>query len=131
MGQTGGSPDRVFLLGREIGVDGDVLSIRDPTLRVLKLDRLPRGMEPGVASALLEPTGKEDDLQVFLEVIRPSGAIALSMSGTIDTAPSGHGGVWARAPHMVIDEAGEWIVRTQTGQIRAARVIDVVLEAAE
>ncbi|NYH54609.1 MULTISPECIES: hypothetical protein [Nocardiopsis] len=131
MGQTNSPPDHVFLLGREIGTDGDVLSIRDPALRVLTVERVPCGVELGVALALLESTGAEDSHQVLLEVVRPSGVVALSMTGTIDTAPSDRTGVWARALHVVIDETGEWTVSAQVGRIRAVRVIDVVSKAAE
>ncbi len=131
MGQTNAPPDHVFLLGREIGVDGDVLSIRDPALRVLAVDQVPCEVELGVALALLEASGAERLQQILLEIVRPSGEVALAMSGTAGTPPSSHAGVWASPLHVVIDEIGEWTVRVRAGGVRAVRVVDIVLKATE
>jgi hypothetical protein len=131
MGQTNTPPDHVFLLGREIGMDGDVLSIRDPALRVLAVDHVPCEVELGAALALLEADRTEQLQQILLEVVRPSGEVALAMSGTTDTLTSGRADVWASPLHLVVDEAGEWTVRVRAGRARAVRVIDVVLKATE
>lgn len=131
MGQTNAPLDYVFLLGREIGVDGDVLSIRDPALRVLAVERVPCEVELGVALALLETSGAERLQQILLEVVRPSGDVALAMSGKADAPSSSHAAVWASPLHVVIDETGEWTVRVRAGGVQAVRVVDVVVKATE
>ncbi|QUX27359.1 hypothetical protein KGD83_18815 [Nocardiopsis akebiae] len=131
MGQINAPLDYVFLLGREIGVDGDVLSIRDPALRVLAVERVPCEVELGVALALLETSGAERLQQILLEVVRPSGDVALAMSGKADAPSSSHAAVWASPLHVVIDETGEWTVRVRAGGVQAVRVVDVVVKATE
>ncbi|MGW8529741.1 hypothetical protein [Nocardiopsis sp. NPDC055824] len=124
-------PEYVFLVGREIGLDDDFLSVRDPTLRLLTVEHLPLGVELGVAFALLEPGWSDHTVHVHLEVVRPSGNPALSVSGTIDRTSYGGSGIWARTLRVLVDETGTWTVCARAGEVVATRVVDVVLEAVE
>ncbi|WP_436890060.1 hypothetical protein [Nocardiopsis dassonvillei] len=124
-------PDLVLLLGVEVGLDGDVLSIRDPALRALTVTRLPTTVDLGaalipVAAATL--AGKDEDDHLRLEVLRPSGSSALSLSDAL-TGSAPHGNrLWARTLRVVIDEVGTWRVVARVGAAQAHRPLSVTAE---
>ncbi|RKS09614.1 hypothetical protein DFP74_5356 [Nocardiopsis sp. Huas11] len=116
-----------FLLGREVGLDDDILTIRQPSLRTLTVARLPFGLDLGAVFGLVEPSVPSHPLRVDLEVLRPSGSAALSVSGSTEESATGPGRVWARTLHVVIDEAGEWTVIARCGALQAVRVVNAEL----
>lgn len=122
----------VFLLGREVGLDNDMLTIRQPSLRRLVVDRLPTSVELGAALVLPEPLHLEGtSSSVRLEVLRPSGSAALSVNDTLDKVPANSGAVWARPLRVVIDEVGLWTVSIRTSFVTTARTIQIVVEVTD
>ncbi|MEV2278729.1 hypothetical protein AB0I72_24395 [Nocardiopsis sp. NPDC049922] len=122
--------DYLFLLGREVVAENDVLSVSDPALRVLPVGYLPIGVELGVVFAHVEPTSQgTSGSQLQLEVIRPSGTAALTMSGIIGVGPSAQAPIWAHTLRVVIDETGAWTIAVESRGKHAIRVLDIVLEA--
>ncbi|USY22421.1 hypothetical protein NE857_12895 [Nocardiopsis exhalans] len=125
-------PACVFLLGREVGLDKGMLTIRDPALRRLAVDHLPSGVELGAVLVLPEPHAADEvSSSVKLEVLRPSGSAALSVNDTLDQEPVDSGAVWARTLRVVIDEVGLWTVSIRACSITATVTIAVGLEVPE
>ncbi|WP_306370329.1 hypothetical protein [Nocardiopsis sp. CC223A] len=122
-------PDLVLLLGAEVGLDGDVLSIRDPALRTLTVEHLPTTVELGAAlipAASL--AGENEDDHLRLEVLRPSGSAALSLSDALTGSAHHRNRPWARTLQVVIDEVGIWQVTVRVGASQAYRTLKVTVE---
>ncbi|MFL1380883.1 MULTISPECIES: hypothetical protein [unclassified Nocardiopsis] len=120
-------PGLVLLLGIEVGLDEDVLSIRDPALHTLTVEHLPTTVELG-AALIPAPTlvGENEDDHLRLEVLRPSGSAALSLSDALTSSAPHRNRLWARTLRVVVDEIGIWQVSARVGEAQAHRPLNVV-----
>lgn len=119
----------MLLLGVEVGLDEDVLSIRDPALHTLTVERLPTTVELGAALIPVAPlAGEDEDDHLRLEVLRPSGSAALSLSDALTGSVPHRNRLWARTLRVVIDEVGTWRITARVGTTRACRPLNVMAE---
>lgn len=122
---TTSEPECVLLIGSEVGLESGFLSVRRPTLRLLTLDRLPTRVGLGAALLLSSSVTESSAPLLRLEVLRPSGALALSVNDSLEDPTEDDGHVWARNLHVLVDETGCWTVMVYVEQFSATRIFDV------